>query len=26
VTFQPAPALFRISPQSECQILNRKTR
>jgi hypothetical protein len=26
VKFQPAPALFRISPQSECQILNRKTR
>ena len=26
VTFQPAPALFRISPQSECEILNRKTK
>ena len=26
VKFQPAPALFRISPQSECQILNRTTR
>jgi hypothetical protein len=24
VKFQPAPALFRISPQSECQILNRR--
>ena len=24
VTFQPAPALFRISPQAECEILNRK--
>jgi hypothetical protein len=26
VKFQPAPARFYISPQSECQILNRKTR
>jgi hypothetical protein len=24
VKFQPAPARFRISPQSECEILNRK--
>lgn len=24
VRFQPPPALFRISPQSECEILNRK--
>ena len=26
VKFQPAPARFYISPQSECEILNRKTR
>lgn len=26
VRFQPAPALFRISPHSEVQVLNRKTR
>jgi hypothetical protein len=26
VTFQSAPALFRISPQAECEILNRKTK
>lgn len=26
VRFQPPPTTFRISPQSECEILNRKTK